>query len=169
MISHGTTAVPVRLEISLVRLAENCVPRTLRNILRKKQFLKKIEFPNLKIAYVRDIAESPDDGAKAFEFPRIRVTSALEHGLDLYQDIDGNILLLNRIVNRKFSTGSTKARKATPVAKKEIKNHCTSQVQASITRGWVNSVVLRYPDEIIQRKSVSSEEQRLHVPKVFRE
>jgi hypothetical protein len=34
-----------------------------------------------------------------------------------------------------------------PVTRKEIKDHCTSQFQASIAQGWANSFVLRHPDK----------------------
>jgi hypothetical protein len=50
---------------------------------------------------------------------------------------------------------------------KEIKDYCTSQFQASVTRGWVNSFILRHPDEIIQTKSVPQEWHLLQVSRMF--
>jgi hypothetical protein len=57
--------------------------------------------------------------------------------------------------------------KNTSVSKKEIKDYCTSQFKASITRGWVNSFILHHPDEIIQTKIVRQEQHRLQVSQVF--
>jgi hypothetical protein len=48
-----------------------------------------------------------------------------------------------------------------------MKDYCLNQFQAVITLSRVNSFVLRYPDEIIQIKSVCQEEQRLQVPRVL--
>jgi hypothetical protein len=55
------------------------------------------------------------------------------------------------------------------VTRKEIKDYCTSQFQVPITRGWVTSFVLRYPNEVIQAKSSPQEEQRLRVSRMFLE
>jgi hypothetical protein len=62
---------------------------------------------------------------------------------------------------------STKRRKKHTSHKKEIKDHCTSQFKALITRGWVNSFILRDPDEIIQTQSVPQKQLRLQVPRVL--
>jgi hypothetical protein len=104
----------------------------------------------------------------------------------IHPDIEGSTPLLNRIVDNKFLTGSNKTRKAvrsmqhaacstehaarsTPVTRKEIKDHSTSQFHVPITRGWVNSFVLRYPGKIVQTKSSPQEEQCLQGPQVFLE
>jgi hypothetical protein len=50
------------------------------------------------------------------------------------------------------------AEQSTPVSKTEIKDYCTGQLKVSITRGWVNSFVLRHPDKIIETKSVHQEQ-----------
>jgi hypothetical protein len=55
----------------------------------------------------------------------------------------------------------------TPVTKQQVKHYCKSQFQGPITRDCDNSVVLRYPEEIIQAKSARQEEQCLQVPRAF--
>jgi transposase len=59
------------------------------------------------------------------------------------------------------------AETSTPVTKTEIKDYCTREFQVAVTRGWVNSFVLRHALEIIPTKSSPQEEQRLQVPRVF--
>jgi hypothetical protein len=39
-----------------------------------------------------------------------------------------------------------------PIPKKEIKDYCTSQFSAAMTRSEINVFVLRFADEIIQMK-----------------
>jgi hypothetical protein len=51
----------------------------------------------------------------------------------------------------------------------EIKDYCTDQLKVPITRGWVNSFVLRHLDKIIKTKSVPQEQQRLQIPRMFLE
>jgi hypothetical protein len=48
-------------------------------------------------------------------------------------------------------------------------NYYTSQFKIKSTRGWVNSFVLRYPDEVIQIKIGAQEGQRSQVPGAFLE
>jgi hypothetical protein len=57
-----------------------------------------------------------------------------------------------------LDSSQQKAEKSTRVRKKEIK--------VPITRGWVNSFVLRHPDEIIQTKSVPQQQHRLQVTRM---
>jgi hypothetical protein len=50
-----------------------------------------------------------------------------------------------------------KAEHGTRVGKTEIKDYCTTQVKVPITRGWVNSFVLRHSDQIFKTKSTPQE------------
>jgi hypothetical protein len=59
------------------------------------------------------------------------------------------------------------AEQETPVTKGEIKEYFTTRFQIPITRGWVNSFVLRHSGEGIQTRSTSQDEQRLQVPRAF--
>jgi hypothetical protein len=62
-----------------------------------------------------------------------------------------------------------KAEQSTPVGKTEIKDYCTTQLIVLITRGWVNSFVLRHSDQIFTTKSTPQEQQRLQVSRMFLE
>jgi hypothetical protein len=44
-----------------------------------------------------------------------------------------------------------------------------NQFKASITLGWMNSLILRHRAQIIRTKSVPQEQQRLQVPRVLLE
>jgi hypothetical protein len=45
----------------------------------------------------------------------------------IHPDIEGSILLLNKIMNNKFLTEPNKTPKAARQQRKEIKDYCTSQ------------------------------------------
>jgi hypothetical protein len=88
--------------------------------------------------------------AKAFQFPRICVISALEHGLNPARHRGKRTALDQDREQQMLDWINQSSEGNTPVTKKEIKNHCTSLFQDTITRGWVNSFVLPDLDEIIQ-------------------
>jgi transposase len=62
-----------------------------------------------------------------------------------------------------------KAEKSTPVGKTEIKDYCITELKVRITRGWVNSFVLRHSDQIFKMKSTPQEQHRLQVARMFLE
>jgi hypothetical protein len=100
------------------------------------------------------------------------VKSALERGLDprghrwehtaLEQDREQQILDWIK-QNREGRTQHASYEKRTQGILQEL-----IQFQVPITRGWINSLVLRCPDEIIQAK-FPQEEQRLQVRRMFLE
>jgi hypothetical protein len=54
----------------------------------------------------------------------------------IHRGIEGNTLVLNKIMHKKFLTESNKTPKgSTPVPRKGIKDDCTSQFQTPITHG----------------------------------
>jgi Na+-transporting NADH:ubiquinone oxidoreductase subunit NqrC len=61
------------------------------------------------------------------------------------------------------------AERSAPVGKTEIKDYCTTQLKARITRVWVNSFVRRDSDQIFKTKSTPQEQQRLQGPRMFLE
>jgi hypothetical protein len=61
------------------------------------------------------------------------------------------------------------AEQETPVTKGETRDYCTTQFQIPITRGWVNSFVLRHFDDLIQTTSTQQEKQRLPIRRAFLE
>jgi hypothetical protein len=97
------------------------------------------------------------------------VQSALAHGLEPpgergkhpARDPDREQRILDWI--------QQKAEQSTPFEKTEIKDYCTTQLKVLITRGCVNSVVLRHSDQIFKTKSTHQEQQRLQVPRMFLE
>jgi hypothetical protein len=95
------------------------------------------------------------------------VKSALDHGLDPPEHQGKHTAREQDPQQQILDWIKQSAESSTPVTRKEIKDYCTSQFQVSIIRGWVNSFVLCYLDEIIQVKSSPQEGQRLQVPRVF--
>jgi hypothetical protein len=92
------------------------------------------------------------------------VQSALAHGLELSGQRRKHTALDSHREQQILDWIHQNAEQSTPVSKMEIKNHCTGQLKVPITHGWVNSFVLRHPDEIIETKSVPQEQQLLQVP-----
>jgi hypothetical protein len=148
----------------------------LSQIFRKDTTFQLFQFRCQQIDYVRDIAErepnipiSSNAMGMAFDCPRSSVQSALAHRLELpgergkhpARDGDREQQIRDWI--------QQKAEQSRPVRKTEIKDYCTAQLKVSITRGWVNSFVLRHSDQIFKTKSTPQEQQRLQVPRMFLE
>jgi hypothetical protein len=137
---------------------------------------QQFQFRCQQIVYVGDIAErehsipiSISALVRAFDCPRSSAQSAFALGLEppgergkhpaLHADHEQQIL--NWI--------QQKAEQSTSLRKTEIKDYCTTQLKVLITRGRVNSFVLRHSDQIFKPKSTSQEQQRFHVPRMFLE
>jgi transposase len=144
--------------------------------LPKDTTFQQFQFRCHQIVYGRDIAErehhipiSINALARAFDCTRSSLQWALAHGWQppgergkhFALDADHEQQILNWI--------QQKAEQSTPVEKTEIKNYCTTQVKVLLTRGWVNSFVLRHSDQIFKTKSTSQEQQCLQVPRMFLE
>jgi hypothetical protein len=175
--SQGTPAVPaLPLEILLPRLAQFCIPRDLCHILRKDTTVQQFQFRCQQIVYVRDIAErehnisiSINGLVRAFDSPRSSVQWALAHGLKPPGERGKHPALDADHEQQIVDWVQQKAEKITPVGKTKIKDYCTTQLKGPITRGWVNSFVLRHSDGIFKTKSTPQEQQRLQVPRMLLE
>jgi hypothetical protein len=76
--------------------------------------------------------------------------SALAHGLELPGERRKHTALEQDREQQILDWIKSNVEGSTPVTRKEIKDYCIGQLQVPVTRGWVNSFVLRDPDEIIQ-------------------
>jgi hypothetical protein len=145
-------------------------------IFRKDTTFQHFQFRCQQIAHVRVIAGrehqipiSINALARAFNWPRNSVQSALAHGLEPPGERGKHHALDHHREQQILDWIQQNAEQSTPVSKTEIKDHCTCQLKVPITRGWVNSFVLRHPDKIIKMKSVPQEQQRLQVRRMFLE
>jgi hypothetical protein len=176
-LTHDNAAVPaLLLDILLAHFTKFRVPRTLCWLLRKDATFQEIEFRCQENVYVRGIAEGEQNIpisinalTRAFECPQSRVHSAFDHGLKSPGQGGKHTALDQHHEQRILDWIQQNAKQSTRVNKKEIKDYWTSQFKALITRGWVNSFILRDPDKTIQAKSVPQEQQRWQVFRVFLE
>jgi hypothetical protein len=86
------------------------------------------------------------------------VQSELAHGLELPGE-RGKHPALDRDREQQIPDWiQQKAEQSTPVGKTEIKDCCITQLNVLITRGCVNSVVLRDSHQIFETKSIPQEQ-----------
>jgi hypothetical protein len=145
-------------------------------IFRKDTTFQQFQFRCQQLSYVRDIAErehnipiSINALARAFERPRSSVQSALAHGLEPPGERGKHPALEADREQQILDWIQQKAEQSTPIGKTEIKDYCTTQLKVPITRGWLNSFVLRHSDQIFKTKSTLQEQQRLQVSRMFLE
>jgi hypothetical protein len=134
----------------------------------------KIYFGCQQIAYVNDIAESQSNIpisinalARTFDCQRNRVKAALEHDMEPPGHQGKHSAIDDEYEQHILAWIQESAETSTPVTKTEIKDYCTREFQVAVTRGWVNSFVLRHAEEIIPTKRSPQDEQRLQVPRVL--
>jgi hypothetical protein len=152
--SQGSAAAPASpLEILFPSLAGFCVPRPLCQISRKDATFQQIQFQCQRLAYVRDIAQreqqipiSINALARAFNCLRSSVQLALAYGLELPGERGKHTALDRHREQQILDWIQQNAEQSTLASKTEIKDSCTGQLKVPITRGWVNSFVLRYAE-----------------------
>jgi hypothetical protein len=59
------------------------------------------------------------------------------------------------------------AEKSDPVTRTDLSRYRQAKYSVSISRGWVDSFILRSRDNLTETKSISQEDPRLEVPPVF--
>jgi hypothetical protein len=59
------------------------------------------------------------------------------------------------------------AEKCDPVTQTDIHHYCQAKYPVSISRGWVDSFILRHRNDLAETKSTPQEDTRLEVPHVF--
>jgi hypothetical protein len=57
--------------------------------------------------------------------------------------------------------------KCNPVTRTDLRHYCQTKYPVSISRGSVDSFILRRPEDVAEAKSASQEDTRLEVPDVF--
>jgi hypothetical protein len=155
--SEETAAALARTgEILLQSLAAFCLSKPDCKYLWKDEILQRIEFRCQQIADVNDITE-------------VDLCSGPEHRLGPLGHREKHTALDQGHEWQTLEWTQQNAKRNTPVIRKEIKDYYASQFHAPISRGWVNSFILRHPEDIIQIKRSPQEKQCLQVPRVFRE
>jgi hypothetical protein len=61
------------------------------------------------------------------------------------------------------------AEKSRPVTRTELRHYCEAKYAQFVSKGWVDSFILRHAADLTERKSTPQEEARLEVPHVFLE
>jgi hypothetical protein len=59
------------------------------------------------------------------------------------------------------------AEKSQPTTRIDIRHYCVNKFGKCITRGWVDSFILRHSGELFETKSIPQENPRLQVPREF--
>jgi hypothetical protein len=90
-----------------------------------------------------------------------RLNPPKSHGRHLAVDAESDANILAWIQKQ--------AEKNAAVTRTDIKNHCHEVCWLEVSRGWVDSFILRHSAELTEKKSSTQEEPRLQVPRIFLE
>jgi hypothetical protein len=148
-------------------------PRAVR-ILHHDEDFRILRFRCHQIYYVGDFAAaqltipiSISSLARAFGYDRNRVSQALAHGLEP-QEARGRHSALDADVERELALWiEENASKSTAATARDARAYISSHYNVAVTRGLVNSFLLRNSDRFCQMKSVPQETPRLEVPHCF--
>jgi hypothetical protein len=104
---------------------------------------------------------------RAFNCSRSAVYSALANGLSPPKS-GGRHLAVDAESDPNISAWIKKqAEKNAAVTRTDIKNYCHEVCRLEVSRGWVDSFILRHSAELTQKKSSLQEHPRLQVPRIF--
>jgi hypothetical protein len=100
---------------------------------------------------------------------RSAVQSALPNGLSPPKSL-GRHLAVGAESDANILTWIMKqAEKNAEVTRSDIKNYCHEVCRLEVSRGWVDSFILRHSEEFTEKKSSPQEEPPLQVPQIFLE
>ena len=157
-------------------ILQNCLGETSFFALQDKAEFRELRFRAHQIFYLVNWARterrteiSIGSLMRAFNCSRSAVHSALANGLSppksrgrhLTVDAESDANILAWIKKQ--------AEKNAAVTRTDIKNYCHEVCRLEVSRGWVDSFILRHSAELTEKKSSPQEEPRLQVPRIFLE
>jgi hypothetical protein len=174
MASSTPAAPAIPHEELLPQLQKYCFSERMVRLLQREPVFGELQYRPHQIYFVHDFALrnnhpelSTRQLSRAFGCDIQRVKAALENGLNEPKvrgrhfafDDDSEVQILEWIQGQ--------AEKCEPVTRTDLKHHCEVKYSRSISRGWVDSFILRHREDLFETKSTPQEEVRLEVPRAF--
>jgi hypothetical protein len=105
--------------------------------------------------------------SRAFGYPPSRVKSALANGMEPPK-VRGHHFPIDQGSEAGIMEWiESQAEKRDTVTRADLRHYCQAKYSASISRGWVDSFILRRRDDLAEIKSMRQEDTRLEIPRVF--
>jgi hypothetical protein len=142
--------------------------------LQREPDFADLEFRAHWICFVENFSEreandtlSTNQILKAFGYSPFRVKAELANGLEPPKV---------RVPHPVIDEGSeaeilewieSQAEKCNPATRTDLRQHCQAKYSPAISRGWVDSFILRHRDELVEMKSTPQEDARVKVAGIF--
>jgi transposase len=169
----GAPAIPI--DVLRQGLANNCLSeRNIRSLLQDPVFVS-LEYRSHQILHVYDWGRSHlqteiaiDSLERAFNCSRSTVRAVLVNRYDPPKQRGRHPGAAPHSQAEILAWIKRNAEKSTPVTRTELRHYCTAKFDILVTRGWVDSVILRHESELVETKSTRSEELRLQISRILR-
>jgi hypothetical protein len=174
MKSSTQTAVAIPSEELLPSLAKYCLTERMVRALQREPGFAELEFRAHQICFVQNFSErnvnhtlSTNQLSKAFGCSPSRLKAALANGLGPPKVRGRHPAIDEGSEAEILEWIEAQAEKCNPATRTNFCQHCQSKCSVTISRGWVDSFILRNRDELAETKSKPREDARLEVLRIF--
>jgi hypothetical protein len=142
--------------------------------LQREPIFGELQYRSHQIYFVHDFALrngnpelSPRQLSRAFGCSLTRVKAALNNGLNDPKVRDRHFAFNDNSDVQILDCIQRQAEKYAPVTRTDLKSYCEATYSRSISRGWVDSFILRHRADLYETKSTPQEHVRLEVSRAF--
>jgi hypothetical protein len=157
-------------------ILQNCLGETSPFALQQNPEFRELQFRAHQICSLVNWARpeprteiSNGSLMRAFNCSRSVVHSALANGLSPPKSRGRHLAVGAKSDANILAWIKKQAEKNAALIRIDIKNHCHEVSRLEVSRGWVDSFILRHSAELTEKKSSPQEEPRLQVPRIFLE
>jgi hypothetical protein len=171
----STAAAPaISLERLLPNLQEYCFSERTVRIFQHEPRFEELTYRSHQIYFVNEFTQRNDGHflslrqlSRVFECDAARVNAALKNGLDDPQSRGRHSALDDASEIEILEWIQKQAEKFNPITRTDLLYYFQANYSCSISRGWVNSFILRYREDLREVKSTPQEHPRLEAAREF--
>jgi hypothetical protein len=174
MESSTATVPAISLERLRPNLQEYCFSERTVRILQRESCFEELSYRWHQIDFVNEFAQRKNGHALSlrqlpteFEYDAAKVKASLTNGLDDSQGRGRHSVLDDVSEIEILEWIQRQIEKFNPIRRTDLLHDCQSKYSYSISRGWVNSFISRYREDLREMKSTPQEHPRLEVPREF--
>jgi hypothetical protein len=158
----------------LSSLQKYCFNEWMVRTLQREPGFGELRYRSYQICFIRDFARetagqklSVSQLARAFKYHLARVKAALTSGSEEPKSRGRHSAFDDDSESEILTWIEAQAEKFKPMTCTDLGNYCQTKYSHSVTRGWVDSFILRHGDGLTEAKSIPQEDTRLEVPRAF--
>jgi hypothetical protein len=174
MASSTSAASAIPDEKLISNLQKYCFNELMVRTFQREPGFEELRYRSHQICFVADFARetagqemSVNQLAKAFECHPVRVKVALANGFEKLKSRGRHSALDDDLENEILTWIEVQAEKSRLVTRTDTRHYFKTKYSRPVTRGWIDSFILRDGDDLTKTKNALQEDARLEVPGAF--